>query len=481
MKATQHCMTPLAQRFTAAGLLRFAAPSIGMMLVISLYSVTDGIFIGRYAGASALAASNIVYPAINLLYGLAIMLASGGSALVAKTLGEGQPLLARQRFTWITVATFTIGAVFALFLWAFFSPVLAFLGASPEMLPDCRAYLGVLLPFFPIAAVSILFDTFCIADGRAGLGFLVAVASGVTNAALDYLFLAHMDLGILGAGLATGLADLLAATLGFVFFLRFSRTLRFTRFTAELSVLASAASNGISEMVTQCSVGITTFLFNLITFAWAGEDGVAAICVILYAEMLLTSFLVGFSNGVAPVFSYHYGAKHDGELLHLLKCALTILAIAGEHLRLCLGASARRAARRAVPATGRQRCRADGDGLPPVFAELPALRLQPLCLWLLHRPLRRPHLGALLVRAKSRGHRHLPLGAAALPRPHGRLARRPGRRPHGCPVFIILPAQCSEKHGLPLPAEIPESLPQVPRGVNLKRLSLWESWHAKRD
>lgn len=329
MKATQHCTTPLAQRFTAAGLLRFAAPSIGMMLVISLYSVTDGIFIGRYAGASALAASNIVYPAINLLYGLAIMLASGGSALVAKTLGEGQPLLARQRFTWITAATFTIGAVFALFLWAFFSPALAFLGASPEMLPDCRAYLGVLLPFFPIAAVSILFDTFCIADGRAGLGFLVAVASGVTNAALDYLFLAHMELGILGAGLATGLADLLAATLGFVFFLRFSRTLRFTRFTAELSVLASAASNGISEMVTQCSVGITTFLFNLITFAWAGEDGVAAICVILYAEMLLTSFLVGFSNGVAPVFSYHYGAKHDGELLHLLKCALTILAIAG--------------------------------------------------------------------------------------------------------------------------------------------------------
>ena len=151
----------------------------------------------------------------------------------------------------------------------------------------------------------------------------------MTNAALDYLFLAHMNLGILGAGLATGLADLLAATLGFVFFLRFSRTLRFTRFTAELSVLTSAASNGISEMVTQCSVGITTFLFNLITFAWAGEDGVAAICVILYAEMLLTSFLVGFSNGVAPVFSYHYGAKHDGELLHLLKCALTILAIAG--------------------------------------------------------------------------------------------------------------------------------------------------------
>lgn len=132
MKATQHCMSPLAQRFSAAGLLRFAAPSIGMMLVIAIYTVTDGIFIGRFAGAEALAASNIVYPAINLLLGLAIMLASGGSALVAGKLGEGQPREARRDFSLLTAAGFALGTLYTLLALALFTPLLHFLGAGSE-------------------------------------------------------------------------------------------------------------------------------------------------------------------------------------------------------------------------------------------------------------------------------------------------------------------------------------------------------------
>ena len=153
-------MTPLAQRFSLFSLLRFAAPSIGMMLVIALYTVTDGIFIGRYAGAQALAASNIVYPAINLVFGLSIMLASGGSALVAKNLGEGKQKGAARRFTLITAAGAAGGLLLALFLGIFLEPALRFLGASPAMMPQCLDYLGILLPFFPAAALLPLFNAF---------------------------------------------------------------------------------------------------------------------------------------------------------------------------------------------------------------------------------------------------------------------------------------------------------------------------------
>ena len=318
---------PLAKQHDIRSLLRFAAPSVGMMIIISLYTVTDGIFIGRYAGSEALAASNIVYPAVNLVLGLAIMLASGGSALVARTLGEGNDRLASQRFTLIVCTAAALSTLLALLLAIFMTPVLGFLGASPLLYEDCVRYLGVLLPFYPATALLMVFNAFFIADGRPMQGFLVSLASGLTNATLDYIFLAHLGWGIMGAGLATGIADLMAASIGLVYFARYSRSLHFTRPMLELRTLVKTISNGCSELVTEISVGITTFLFNIATFTWAGEDGVAAISIILYAEMLLTSILIGFSNGIAPIFSYQFGARQYKELLRLMKLALISLGV----------------------------------------------------------------------------------------------------------------------------------------------------------
>ncbi|RHM54611.1 MATE family efflux transporter [Mitsuokella sp. AF33-22] len=318
--------SPLGRHFTLKSLLRFAAPSIGMMIIISLYTVTDGIFIGRYAGSNALAASNIVYPAINLVLGLAIMLASGGSALVAKNLGEGEPEAARRRFTMLTIATAVFSGVLALLAFAAGDSLLFLLGSSAELLNDCRSYLYALLPFFPFAALMILFNAFFIADGRPSQGFIVSVLAGLTNAGLDYLFLAHLDFGVMGAGLATGLADVLAAAIGLIYFQRYSRILHFARPRMEWSALGQAMYNGSSELVTQLSVGITTFLFNILTFRYAGADGVAAISVILYAEMLLTAVYMGFTNGVAPIFSYRFGARDFKELRRLVRLSLTIIA-----------------------------------------------------------------------------------------------------------------------------------------------------------
>ena len=321
--------TPLAQKFTMRTLLRFAAPSIGMMLIVSLYTITDGIFIGQFAGSNALAASNLVYPPINLLYGLGIMLASGGSALAAKTLGEKKQRLANAQFSFITASGAAIGLLLALLICFFFEPILHILGATPELMADCRSYLGTLLPFFPAASLLVIFNAFYIADGRPIQGFFVSVASGIANAALDYLFLAHFNMGIAGAALATGISDLLAAVIGLFYFARCSRSLHFAGFAARFPILKAACSNGISELVTQLSVGVITFLFNILTLSYAGADGVAAITVILYAEMLLSAVFMGFTNGVAPIFSYHFGARHPRELVRLLKASLVIIAASG--------------------------------------------------------------------------------------------------------------------------------------------------------
>ena len=322
-------MNTLAKHFSLGGLLRFAAPAVGMMLVISIYTVTDGIFIGRYAGSLALAASNIVYPALNLVFGLSIMLSSGGSALVAKTLGEGDAALARGRFTLLAVVGAALGILLAGTVFLFMEPILALLGASPELYADCRAYLSANMFFAPFVVLMIIFNAFYIADGRPVQGFFVSLTAGLVNAGLDYVFLAHFRMGIFGAGLATGISDVVAAVLGLVYFSRYSRTLAFARFSFAVRPLFQALCNGSSEMVTQLSVGITTYLFNLVTFSYAGADGVAAISVILYAEMLLTALLMGFANGVAPVFSYQFGAKGYAELLRLLRLSLGIIFLFG--------------------------------------------------------------------------------------------------------------------------------------------------------
>ena len=319
---------PLAKEFSLCSLLRFAAPSIGMMIIIALYTTTDGIFIGRFAGDAALAASNIVYPAFNLLLGLSIMLSTGGSALVAKTLGEKRPAEAAQYFSCIMAAGIGLSLLLMTGGLLFIRPLLFCLGAPDALFSYSYDYLHGLLIFTPFILAKILFDAFFIVDGRPVFGFFLSLFSGLCNAGLDWLFLAVWEWGVGGAAIATGIANAIAALAGLWYFTFRSRTLRLRRFHWQLRILQRTCSNGISEMVTEFSLGFTTYLFNIITFAWAGESGVAAISVILYTEMLLTSALLGFVNGIAPVFSFHYGAGHHALLCRLLRRGLFWISLA---------------------------------------------------------------------------------------------------------------------------------------------------------
>lgn len=318
---------PLERRYHLWSLFRYTMPSIGMMIVVSLYTIIDGVFVGRYVGSNGLAAINIVFPTLNVMYGLAIMLATGGSALVAKTMGEGDMKNASRRFTFLTVTGITIGVFMAILVYLFHVPILRFLGTT-ELLWDMGAdYLLSCIAFAPCVIMMIFFNAFYIADGRPVQGFYVSLASGMTNVCFDYLFISEFGLGVLGAGLATGIADLVALLAGLYYFSRYSRLLHFRRFRIEIPVLFRSAYNGSSEMVTQLSAGVTTFLFNMLLLAYAGEIGVAAITVILYAEMILNAFFMGFGLGVAPIFSYQFGAKNHTELRRLLRLSLANIGI----------------------------------------------------------------------------------------------------------------------------------------------------------
>ena len=298
----------LDRDFHLPGLLRFALPTIIMMLVVSLYTIVDGVLIARLVGENALAAANVAYPAISFTLAMGIMLGTGGSAVVAHKMGAGYLEEARRDFGFLALVAVCIGLAVCLAGALFAGPLAQLLGASDLLLDDTVTYLRVQLCFAPMAMLQLLFESFFVTAGRPGLGLGLATAAGVTNAVLDYLYMGPMQMGILGAALGTVTGYSIPAVAGVLFFLLRRQGLRFGRPHGDLRMLGRACFNGASEMVTNLSMAVTTFLFNAIMMAYLGEAGVSAITIVLYAQFLLVALYMGFSMGVAPVFSFNRGA-----------------------------------------------------------------------------------------------------------------------------------------------------------------------------
>lgn len=320
----------IGKKFNFFSLVRFAFPTICMMVFFSLYTVIDGIFVSRYVGEDALAAVNIVYPMINITIGLAIMFATGGCAIVAKTMGEGNLPLAKQRFSSIIAVATAFGIGLAAISLLFLTPCITFLGATPVLLQYCYDYAQIMMAFAPVMILKLLFDYFFVAAGKPSFGFYNALLGGITNIALDWLLIAYFDFGIKGAAWATVIGYALPAAMGLFYFGFGKNPLRFSKFAIETNVLLKTCSNGSSEMVTQLSLGLTTYLFNILMLRYIGEAGVTAITIVLYAEFLLTAIFLGFSSGVAPIISYHYGSANREELKKILRnCYKFILLLSG--------------------------------------------------------------------------------------------------------------------------------------------------------
>ena len=317
----------ITQQFNVFSLIKFALPTIIMMVSMSLYTIVDGAFVSRIVGDNALTAINIVYPFINLVFGFGIMLATGGSAIVAKQIGENKENEARENFSLIALVSIIIGFIFLIIGLLFLEPICNLLGATPLILADCKKYLGILLLFSPISMLQMFFQVFFVTEGRPGLGLTLTLIGGVTNIVLDYLFMAIFNLGIIGAALATGIGQAIMVVVGIYYFFWQKKNLYFVKPILRLKILLNSCANGSSEMVSNLSMAIVTFLFNITMLHLLGEDGVAAITIVLYSQFLFTSLYLGFSMGVAPIFSFNYGNQNYSQLKRVYKICILFIVI----------------------------------------------------------------------------------------------------------------------------------------------------------
>ena len=320
----------LSDRFSYGRLVRFALPSIAMMIFISVYSMVDGLFVSNFTGKEALAAVNLVYPLAMALGSIGFMFGTGGAALVAKTMGEGDEVRANRLFTFIALAAAALSVALCAVGAFALEPLLGFLGADGQLLDLSLLYGRILLAALPFSVLQNMFQSFFIAAEKPYVGLAVTVAAGLANIVLDYLFIAVLGWGIAGAAVATMIGQVLGAAVSVAYFAR-SRTsrLRFARPVRDLRALGKACVNGSSELMTEVAASVVSTLYNFQLLMLLGADGVAAYGVIMYVNFVFTAVFFGFAMGTGPVVSYHYGAQNTGELKSLFRKSLVLVGGAG--------------------------------------------------------------------------------------------------------------------------------------------------------
>ncbi|MBR1777724.1 MAG: MATE family efflux transporter [Alphaproteobacteria bacterium] len=320
---------PLNRKITTAGLLRFAAPTVFGMILLEIFGIIDGLFVVHLIGTKALSALNITFPLILGVVAIGAMFGAGGNALTARQLGQKRENDARQNFSLIMIAAMIAGILFAGIMLLFLTPVLSFFGADEELMPLCHDFAHVYSFFIPLTLFSCAFPMFYITRGQAVLGTIFSSLGGLTHIILDYVFIGIYDMGLRGAGLATGIGYSLIGIIGFIYFY-FNRNgnIYFVRPKFRPYVIIKTCTNGASEMVTNLSICIVTVLLNNIVMRLAGSDGVAAITVVLYLQTSLTSACFGYSIGISPLISYNYGKRDFGRLKRIFFRSVKMLACA---------------------------------------------------------------------------------------------------------------------------------------------------------
>ncbi len=310
---------------TGRNILRFALPTIVMTVFNTFYTMVDGLFVSNLIGTAALSAINLTAPAIGLITAVSGMLATGGSAVVMKQMGESREREARQNFTLLILTNAAVGAVMMALGYGLMDPLLGAMGLSEEVFGYCHAYLSDYLVFTIPILLMYNFSLYLIAADRSRLSLVCTVAGGVTNILLDYGLIALAGLGIRGAAIATGLGYSITAVVGFLVFCRKGSLLHFQKPVFRGGVLFHASGNGLSELATSLVSGITTLLFNLAMLRYIGEDGVAAITIIMYVLMFVSALFIGYSYGVAPMISYYHGEGSREKLKKLVRFSVQFI------------------------------------------------------------------------------------------------------------------------------------------------------------
>ena len=319
----------LSDHFTTGRLLRFALPSIVMMIFTSFYGVVDGIFVSNFTGSTAFASLNLVWPYIMILGGVGFILGVGGTALVSYQMGTGDRKLANRTFSLIVYAGIVVGLLLTLLGELTMAPVCRLMGASEEMLPYCVKYGRVMLLGIIPFTLQNMFQSFLVAAEKPRLGLWVTVAAGITNMGLDYLFMGPFHWGVVGAAWATMLSECVGGLIPLLYFCFPNSSLyRLGRTRWDGAALLQTCTNGMSEFVTNISMSLVNMLYNRQLMAYIGEDGVAANGVIQYVAFFFVAIYIGYSMGTAPIVSYHYGAENYDELKNLFRKGMGFIAVA---------------------------------------------------------------------------------------------------------------------------------------------------------
>lgn len=316
----------LSDHFTYRRLLRFTLPSIVMMIFTSIYGVVDGFFVSNYVGKTSFAAVNFIMPFLMILGVVGFMFGTGGGALVAKTMGEGDAEKANRHFSLFVYVSIVLGVVITALGLILLRPIAAALGAEGTMLEDCVTYGRIIMLALPAYILQMEFQSFFITAEKPQLGLIVTVISGVTNMVLDALLVAVIPMGLVGAALATALSQVVGGVVPLAYFSRpNSSLLRLTRAEFDGVALLKACTNGSSELMSNVSMSLVGMLYNVQLMKYAGEDGVAAYGVMMYVNMIFLAAFIGYSIGTAPVVGFNYGAANHSELKSLLKKSVVIV------------------------------------------------------------------------------------------------------------------------------------------------------------
>jgi len=322
----------LSDHFSYGRLIRFTLPSMAMMIFTSIYGVVDGYFVSNFAGKTPFAAVNLIMPFLMVLATVGFIFGTGGTAIVARTFGEGDDERANRYFSLFVYVAFALSVTLSILGILFIRPISRLLGAEGELLDCCVLYGRINLAVLPFFALQLLFQSFFVTAEKPQLGLTVTVASGVTNMVLDavLVLLLPQEHKLTGAAVATAMSQVVGGGVPlFYFFRKNSSILRLGKTRYDGNAIFRACTNGSSEFMSNVSMSVVGMLYNVQLLNYAGENGVAAYGVMMYVSMVFSGAFIGYSIGTAPVFSFHNGAGNHGELKSLLKKSLTMLTVFG--------------------------------------------------------------------------------------------------------------------------------------------------------
>ncbi len=320
----------LSEHFNYKKLIRFTLPSIIMMIFTSIYSVVDGIFVSNIVGSDAFASVNLIYPVLMILGALGFMIGTGGSAIVSKTLGEGDNEKANNYFSMLIYFIIGMGILLTIIGLIFIRPISQMMGANGEILEGCVMYGRILTISLVAFMLQNTFQSFLVVAEKPTFGLIISIIAGILNMIGDFLLIYVFKLGIAGAAIATALSQALGGIVPFIYFARKNKTnLRLVKAKFKWKIILKTCTNGSSEMLTNISMSLVNILYNMQLMKMIGADGVVAYGIIMYMSFIFSASYIGYSIGTAPIIGYHYGAENKEELKSLLKKSLIIIGIAG--------------------------------------------------------------------------------------------------------------------------------------------------------